>query len=68
MSTSLQIPKKVVQELFEAGRRFAAAEDALEDVLLVTDPQFIKKMRGLRSVHKKGHVGDWSRLKTKHGL
>lgn len=68
MSTSIQIPKKVIKEIFEAGRRFAVAEDALEDILLATNPQFIKKMCELRRVHQEGHMGSWDRLKTKHGL
>lgn len=68
MSTSIQIPKKVLKEIFEAGRKFAVAENALEDILLAANPQFIKKMRGLRSMHQEGHLGDWDRLKTKYGL
>ena len=62
------LPKKIVKEVFEAGRRFAAAEDALEDVLLTTDPIFLKKMRGLRNTHLKRGVGDWGKLKARHGV
>ena len=67
MST-ISVPKKIVKEIFEAGKKFAAAEDALEDILLTADPQFIKKMRGLRSAHRNGRTGEWNKLKTKHGL
>lgn len=55
MST-ITLPKKIVKEIFEAGRRFAAAEDALEDALLARDPRFLKKMRMLRK-EKAGELG-----------
>ena len=67
MST-ISLPKKIVKELFEAGRRFAAAEDALEDALLTQDPGFLKKMRTLRSIHRKDGGSDWNSLKARHGL
>ena len=67
MST-ISLPKKIVREIFEAGRRFAVAQDALEDALLAANPQFIKKMRGLRAAHREGNAGKWDNLKAQHGL
>ena len=67
MST-ISIPKKIVKEIFEAGEKFAAAENALEDIIFVANPQFIKKMRALRSAHRNGRMGDWSKIKTKYDL
>ena len=66
--TTITIPKKVVREMVEAGRRFVAAQDALEDILLAANPQFIKKMRGLRDVHRQGKTKDWKKLKARYGL
>ena len=66
--SNISLPKKIVKEIFEAGRRFAVAQDALEDVLLAGNPQFIKKMRGLRAAHREGSVGEWDKLKAPHGL
>ena len=67
MST-ISIPKKIIKEIFEAGKKFAAAENALEDILFAANPQFIKKMRTLRDAHRSGQVSDCNKLKTKHGL
>ena len=66
--TTISIPKKIVKDIFEAGKKFAAAEDALEDILFAANPRFIKKMRILRSAHRNGRTGDWNQLKIKHGL
>ncbi|MBI2639663.1 MAG: hypothetical protein HYW90_02105 [Candidatus Sungbacteria bacterium] len=68
MANTVQIPKPVLSEFLEAGRRFNAAEDALENFLLAADKDFIKKMRDLRNLHKAGKLSDWSKLKTKYGL
>ncbi|MBI3442974.1 MAG: hypothetical protein HY007_04355 [Candidatus Sungbacteria bacterium] len=57
-----------MKEIFEAGRRFAAAEDALEDALLVHDPRFLKKMRMLRNAHVGHERDDWNALKARHGI
>lgn len=67
MST-ISLPKKIVKEIFEAGRRFAAVEDALEDVLLAHDPRFLNKMRRLRKTHLERDVSDWDKLKARHGV
>ena len=66
--SNISLPKKIVKEIFEAGRRFTIAQDALEDVLLTGNPQFIKKMRGLRAAHREGSAGDWAKLKARHDL
>ena len=41
---------------------------ALENALLARNPQFLKKMRGLRNTHLERDVGDWDKLKARHGL
>lgn len=64
----VSIPKKTLEEILEAGWRFAAAEETLEDVLLAADPAFLKKMRRLRGEHRRGRIGNWNALKIKHGL
>ncbi len=68
MANTIQIPKPVLYELLEAGRKLNAAEDALEDFLLTSNKYFIKKMQRLRTGHKAGKLGDWEKLKTKYGL
>lgn len=68
MPNTIQIPTHVLRGLIEAGEKFNAAEDALEDFLLVTNGGFIKKMRQLRAAHKAGRLGDWQKLKTRYGL
>lgn len=68
MTTAIQVPKKALEDILEAGRRFAAAEDALEDALLTSDPAFLKRMRHLRVAHLHGRVGSWRALKLKHGV
>ena len=66
--TTITLPKKAVRDIFEASKRFATAQDALEDALLAYDPTFLKKMRGLRDAHQEQRFSDWSALKDKHGL
>ena len=68
MQNTIQVPKYVIRELLEVGRKFQTAEDALEDFFLTTDKSFIKRMRRLRTTHKTGGLGDWQKLKTKYGL
>ena len=67
-TATITIPKKAFEDVLAAGRRFAAAESALEDALLASEPAFIKKMRRLRAEHLRGAIGQWQSLKTKHGL
>ena len=64
----VQIPRKVLRDVVEAGRHFREAEDALEDFLLATDAPFLKKMRHLRLQHRRGWLGDWQKLKARYGL
>ena len=66
-TNTIEIPKPIIKEFFEAGRKFSAAEEALEDFLLSSDKSFIKKMRYLRKGHKAGKLGDWEKLKMKYG-
>ncbi|OGZ97716.1 MAG: hypothetical protein A3J10_00775 [Candidatus Sungbacteria bacterium RIFCSPLOWO2_02_FULL_54_10] len=68
MSTTIQIPKKALQDILAAGRQFIAAEDALENALLVSKPAFIRKIRRLRAEHLHGDTGQWKLLKTRYGL
>ena len=68
MPAMIQIPKKNLEEILEAGRRFAVAEDALEDAMLASNTTFIKHMRRLRTTHLHGKTGSWRALKTKHGV
>lgn len=68
MRDTIQIPKNLFEEILDTGRRFNKIEGELEDFLLVTNPAFIKKMRGLRNEHKEGKAGDWQKLKTRYGL
>ena len=62
------MPKKVIEDVLSAGRRFLAAEDALEDALLASDQAFVKKMRRLRAEHLHGRAGAWDALKKRHGV
>ena len=67
MPTTIAIPKKALEDVLAAGRRFVAAEDALEDALLASKPAFIKKMRRLRAEHLRGNIEQWQLLKTTRG-
>jgi len=64
----VQIPRKVLKDVMEAGQRFRDAEDTLEDFLFSTNAAFIRKMRRLRVLHRRGELGDWQKLKAKYGL
>lgn len=55
MPATITIPKKAFEEILAAGRRFAEAEDALEDALFASVPAFIRKMRRLRVEHLRGN-------------
>lgn len=68
MPATIQIPKKALEDVLAAGRRFIAAEDALENALLASEPAFIRKMRRLRVEHLRGNTGQWQSLKKEHGL
>lgn len=68
MPATIQIPKKALEDILAAGRLFVAAEDALEDALLASEPAFVKKMRRLRVEHLRGRARNWDALKMKHGL
>ena len=65
---TITIPKKALEEVFTAGRRLLAAEDVLENAVLASSPEFVKKMRRLRKEHLHGRVGAWHSLKAKYGL
>ena len=43
MANVVQIPKPILRELLEAGRKINIAQDALEDFLLTSNKDFIKK-------------------------
>ncbi|KKS39015.1 MAG: hypothetical protein UV01_C0001G0091 [Parcubacteria group bacterium GW2011_GWA2_42_14] len=66
--TTIQIPKHIFEDIIEAGRKFSVAEDELEDFLLATNQDFLKKMRRLRVAHNSGRLGNWQKLKAKYGL
>ena len=68
ISETVTIPKKALEEVFTAGRRLLAAEDALENAVLISSPEFIKKMRRLRREHLRGKTEPWHSLKAKYGL
>ena len=64
----IQIPRKVLTDVMEAGQRFRDAEDTLEDFLFSTNAAFVRKMRRLRVLHRRGRLGSWEKLKAKYGL
>lgn len=68
MPATITIPKKALENVFRAGRRFLAAENIIEDALLASESAFIKKMRRLRNEHLRGSAGEWHTLKERHGL
>ena len=45
MTKMISVPETLIQKISEAGRAFQDLEDELEDFLLVSDPEFIAKMR-----------------------
>ena len=54
---TITIPKKALEEVFTAGRRLLAAEDVLENAILASNPEFVKKMRRLKAEHLRGANG-----------
>lgn len=66
--STVTLPKKVFEDLVRATEYFEQAQNELEDYLLSKNQGFISKAREARKNHKNGLLGDWARLKSKHGL
>lgn len=60
---TISIPQKLLRDMIEAQQRWEKFSDELEDFLLSSDKQFIKKMEKARREHLKGKVRDLQELK-----
>lgn len=60
---SITMPRKLLQSMIEAQKKWEKFSDELEDFLLSLDKRFIKKMERAREEHLKGKVRDFQKLK-----
>ena len=60
---TISIPRRLLDSMIEAQRKWEEFSDELEDFLLSSDKQFIKKMEKARKEHLKGKIRDLQGLK-----
>ena len=63
MTRMISVPETLIQKISEAGRAFQDLEDELEDFLLVSDTEFIEKMRRSKEAHIEGNTRSFDNLK-----
>jgi len=63
MARMISVPETLIQKISETGRAFQALEDELEDFLLVSDAEFIEKMRRSKKAHIEGNTRSFHNLK-----
>ncbi|MBU0698944.1 MAG: hypothetical protein ABIK98_14055 [Pseudomonadota bacterium] len=51
MSRMISVPETILKKMSKASRAFQDLEDDLEDFLLVSDPDFLEKMRRSKKAH-----------------
>jgi len=59
---SIEILVSLMKKLSKAAHAFHEREDELEDFLLLSDPEFIAKMRRSREYHLAGKTRPFSEL------
>ncbi|OHB89124.1 MAG: hypothetical protein A3D13_04255 [Planctomycetes bacterium RIFCSPHIGHO2_02_FULL_40_12] len=60
---TIKIPVSLMKKLSKAAHAFHELEDELEDFLLLSDPEFLAKMRRSREYHLAGKTRPSSELK-----
>jgi len=63
MSRMVSVPESLLKKISKAGQAFQDLEDELEDFLLVSDPDFLQKMRRSRKAHIEGETKPFQTLK-----
>lgn len=63
MLKTIAVPESLLKKLSKATRAFRELEDELEDFLLVSDPEFLAKMRSARASHLAGNARPLQDLK-----
>ena len=63
MPKTIEVPESLIKKINKASRAFQELEDELEDFLLLSDPEFLAKMRRARADHIAGKVRPIEALK-----
>ena len=63
MSKTIAVPESLLKTLSRATRAFQQLEDEMEDFLLVSNPEFLAKMRSARASHLSGKTRPLKDLK-----
>ena len=63
MSRMISVPETLLKKISKASRAFQDLEDDLEDFLLVSDPDFLAKMRRSRKAHIESETRPFEALK-----
>lgn len=60
---TVSVPQKLLNSMIEAQKKWEEFSNELEDFLLSSDKQFIKKMERARKEHLKGKIKSLRELK-----
>ncbi len=63
MPKTIEVPVSLIKKLSKATHAFHELEDELEDFLLLSDPEFLAKMRRSRANHLAGKTRSIDELK-----
>jgi len=63
MPRMISVPETLLEKISKASIAFQDLEDELEDFFLVSDPDFITKMRRSRKAHIEGNTRSFDLLK-----
>ena len=63
MSKMISVPESILKKISKASRAFQDLEDELEDSLLVSDRDFLAKMRRSRKAHMESETRPFEALK-----
>lgn len=63
MPKTIEVPVSVIKKLSKAAHAFQELEDEVEDFLLLSDPEFLAKMRQSRADHLAGKTRSIDELK-----
>ena len=63
MEKTINIPVSLLKKMSKATQALQEFEDELEDFLLISDPQFLVKMRRARKDHIAGSIRSLNDLK-----
>ena len=63
MAKTIEVPASLIKKLSKATHAFQELEDELEDFFLLSDPEFLAKMRCSRADHLAGKTRSIDELK-----